>query len=154
MKHIAFVTYNAVGNLSSGWHDRDGRRALVLQNTKGRSWAAQQGPQSPDELAAGAGTVRNEIDALWGQLQNALPNLDHIVVYVGASGSEQAIALASSLPASKVTFVGCDCSYGSKVAAIRRSGLTEARWVWCECGGHWTMGRLFESFMAGELLAA
>ena len=41
------------------------------------------------------------------------------------------------------------------VFGLGRSGLTAARWVWCECGGHRTMERLFQRYMAtGELLAA
>ncbi len=144
MKNIAFVTYNTVGNsISSGWHDgSDGRRALVLQNTTGARWAVAPGS------GIHADRVESTIDNLWGQLHEALPDLDQLVVYVGDSGSERAIELAGKLPSSKVTFVGCGCNGYAKRCKAQAAGLAEARWLTCECGGHGTMGRLFQRFMA------
>lgn len=144
---VAFVTYNAVGDgLSSGWHGSPGRRALVLQNTRG------EGTRSTGPI--GAAARREQSSILWGQLQEALPELDHVVVYVGTEGSERAIALAAQLPADKVTFVGCDCGLVIKTALIAAAGLIDAQLVLCECGGHRTMRRLYDSFMeTGELLA-
>lgn len=157
MQSVAFVTYNTVGdNLSSGWHASNGRRAFLLQNTKGQRWAARSNPDVP----AGdtrteketADRVADEISILWGELQTALPELDHVVVYVGARGSERAIALAVQLPASKVTFVGCECGLFQKEVLIRAAGMAEWRLVLCECGGHQTMERLFQRFMeTGDL---
>lgn len=143
-KTVAFVTYNTVGDgLSSGWHNGpDGRRALVLQNTTGAQWAV-----SPPGYGIHADRVESMIDILWKQLQEALPGLDQLVVYVGDHGSERAIKLASSLPSSKVTFVGCSCNGYAKRSRARSAGLTEARWMNCECGGHGTMKRLFQRFM-------
>ena len=162
MKHVAFLTYNTVGKqLSSGWHDGpDGRRALLIQNSKGHRFAVDSiiGDRAdpPPGYARSDGqyvdTVRGEIDILWGQLQQALSELDHVVVYVGSSGSEQAIALAAHLPATKVTFVGCDCGDLKKELLIQSAGLNEAGRVPCECGGCQTMERLFTRFMeTGEL---
>ncbi len=156
MNSVAFVTYNSVGdNLSSGWHDRDGRRAFVLQNSRGERWAVDKFYQAdPDgyKRSEHADHVRDEIGMLWGKLQDALLDLDHVVVYVGSRGSERAIALAAQLPSSKVTFVGCDCGILQKEAMIQAAGLHEAGRVLCECGGHRTMKRLFERFIAtGEL---
>ena len=155
MRTAAFVTYNTLGDrfLSSGWHDREDRRALVLQNTRGRSWAADQAiAKSSGQYDQECDTVRSEISDLWGQLQEHLHELDIIVIYVGSNGSEHAIALAANLPASKVIFVSCDCNLSAKRNAVQRTGLTEARWIDCECGGHQTMGRLYNVFMRGELL--
>jgi len=155
---VAFVTYNSVGrNLSSGWHGTPDRRALVLQNTKGEAWAVN--PDNPLRSADGDyGPSRarrtEEIDRLWGQLQEHLPELDHLVVYVGTGGSDRAVELASQLPASKVTFVGCDCNMGHKVQLLRRYGFSNDQTVMSECGGIQTMGELFESFMVSGTVPA
>lgn len=157
MQSVAFVTYNTVGdNLSSGWHASNGRRAFVLQNTKGQRWGARIDPDVPAgdlrQTKECADRVADEIGSLWRELQRALPELDHIVVYVGSRGSERAIALAAQLPASKVTFVGCECGLFQKEVLIRAAGMAEWRLVLCECGGHRTMERLFQRFMnTGEL---
>lgn len=149
MTSAAFVTYNAVGdNLSSGWHDRNDRRAFVLQRTNGDGRRSAGSPLEPDAR-------RDEIGILWRELQKALPELEHVVVYVGSRGSERAIALAAQLPASQVTFVGCDCGLPEKEIMIQLAGLADAGRVLCECGGHRTMERLFERFMeSGELRPA
>lgn len=157
MNNAAFVTYNTVGEkLSSGWHSGpSGRRALVLQNSRGEEWGAVDPARytyAPGEGNELQNRRVEEIGNLWGKLQQALPELDHVVVYVGAGGSQRAVALAAQLPASKVTFVGCDCGFDRKIELARSVGLSEARWVDCECGGHRTMERLYTRFMeTGEL---
>ncbi len=162
MNNVAFLTYNTVGGgLRNGWHDGpDGRRAFVLQNDSGNRWAVEdlfQDPTTiPEGYSRGSKTnvdhVRGKIDGLWGQLQEVLADLDHVVVYVGASGSERAIVLAAQLPASKVTFVGCDCNLPVKELLIQSAGLAEAERMLCECGGRQTMRKLFSNFLAsGEL---
>lgn len=152
IKTVAFVTYNTVGgSLASGWHEgRCGRKAFVLQNSKGETWAAA----NPDSYTRAPGegatyTERREavIHSLWGQLREVLPEIDMVVVYVGASGSECAIALAAKLPASRVTIVTCGCSLCAKQQIIADHGLSKAQWVYCECGGHESMRRLYETFM-------
>jgi hypothetical protein len=147
-----FVTYNTVGEgLASGWHDGpSGRRALVLQNSKGEAWGAADPATYDYTPSEGDGLVARrdaEIRNLWGQLREALPELDHLVVYVGANGSQRAIAMAAVLPATKVTLVGCDCGIRLKTDLARSHGLAKAAWVDCECGGHRTMRKLFEAFM-------
>lgn len=168
MRTCAFVTYNTVGEgLSSGWHEGlAGRRAFVLQNTRGEHQAATSDPFS-DFLTSTFGSesdrraVRSrrlsrrgeEIDKLWGQLQEVLSDLDHFVVYVGAAGSERAISLAGALPEQKITFVACDCSLPFKERLIRDAGLINAGRVLSECGGHETMRKLYDNFLqGGELL--
>lgn len=159
MKQIAFVTYNTVGeNLSSGWHTANGRRALVLQNSKGQRWSVDRNNLPPDdgsEYGVPGKLRRTEIEALWTELQKSLPELDHVVIYLGVRGSERAIELASILPASKVTLVLCGCSFFAKKMLILEAGLIDARQIDCQCGGHQTMRELFDSFMrSGELAAA
>lgn len=156
MNNVAFVTYNSVGDgLASGWHGSNGRRALVLQNGSGERWAVDsfyRAEGADYSRSDHAGHVAGEIDRLWGELRQSLSDIDHIVVYVGSNGSEHAIALAAQLPSSKVTFVGCGCGLPYKEAMIQTAGLAEAGRVLCECGGHRTMGMLFEHFMeSGEL---
>jgi hypothetical protein len=159
VKAIAFVTYNTVGDdLSSGWHDSGDRRAFVIQNSRGWAWGARENrdvPTGNSRLESGCvNRVRDEIGNLWGQLQTALPELDHVVVYVGSQGSERAIALAAQLPTDKVTFVGCDCGLAIKAALIVAAGFDPSKLVLCECGGRRTMRRLYNSYMeTGELLA-
>jgi len=158
MNSCAFVTYNTVGDgLSNGWHESNGRRAFLLQNSRGQRWGARREPDTPSGDNRGtdefADRVRDEIGNLWSELQEALLGIDHVVVYVGSRGSERAIALAAQLPASKVTFVGCDCGLSYKEVLVQAAGLGEARRLLCECGGHRTMEELFERFMAtGALL--
>lgn len=154
LKNVAFLTYNSVGEgLGNGWHASNGRRALVLQNTKGARWLADQGPLDPDGHATETGRVRDEISSLWDELQKGIADLDHVVVYVGSDGSEQAIALAAKLPEDKVTLVACGCGLFQKKVLARALGLPNPRWVRSECGGHRTMKSLYECFMeTGELL--
>ncbi len=151
MKTCAFVTYNQLGegNISSGWHEKNGRRALVLQNTKGRG--ALRGPDSKGGI--GRDARLEQIELHWAELAKALPELDHVVVYVGTSGSERAIELvAEHLPASKVTFVGCDCGLPIKELMIQSSGLNDAQRYLCGCGGHRAMEHFFKGFMEkGEI---
>ena len=140
MQTAAFLTYNKIGqdsNLQDGWHESNGRRAFVLQNTKGDGSYRNGGP-------IGTERRREEAGLLWAKVREVLPQLDHVVVYVGTGGSEQAITLAAQLPASKVTFVACDCNLFHKEMLIQQSGLSEAGRVLCECGGHRAMEVLDE----------
>ncbi len=148
MERVAFLTYNTVvDGLANGWQGSNGHRALVLQNTNGEG-ARKGGP-------IGAAKRGEQIDALWEELLQQLTDLDHVVVYVGTRGSERAIAYAALLPASKVTFVLCDCGLPFKEDLIQMAGLTDARRMPCECGGHRTMKTLYERFLeTGELQPA
>ena len=141
MKSVAFVTYNAVGNNTpNGWMDGlDGRRAFVLQNTKGEG--------SLKGKPIGEQNRREQLEQFWKELQLVLPELDQIVVYVGVAGSERAFALASELPPSKITFVSCTCSIREKERMLEEGGLTDVGRVICECGGHHTLAKMFDQFM-------
>jgi hypothetical protein len=145
MKTAAFITYNVMdGNIASGWHEAGERRSLVLQNTRRNgSWGNPIGVAARSEQSL----------TLWGQLQNALPEIDHVVVYVGANGSENAIALSAQLPADKVTYVMCSCEWHAKTTLVRRAGMSASRVIDCACGGHRAMRRLYDSFMkTGKIL--
>lgn len=164
MRKVGFVTYNTVGDeVADGWHKVGKRQAYVLQNSKGESFAVdslgykeefKRGEYSRVDSKYANG-VRDEIGNLWRKLQEVAKDLDHIVVYVGSAGSECAIALAAQLPASKVTFVGCDCGLHIKEALIQAAGMNDAQKVLCECGGRRTMKVIFDHFLkTGMLLPA
>ncbi|OGL74150.1 hypothetical protein A3E39_04185 [Candidatus Uhrbacteria bacterium RIFCSPHIGHO2_12_FULL_60_25] len=149
MENIAIITYNCISRTTSfpsGWHERNGRKALLLQNTKGEgSW--QDGQIDADRR-------REQVRTLWDELRAELPKLDHVVVYVGANGSQSAIALAAQLSPAKVTFVGCDCGLLEKEVLVRAAGMGDARRLLCECGGHVTLERMFHRFLeSGELIS-
>lgn len=88
------------------------------------------------------------ITSIWSELEKVLPELDHLVVYLGTNGSEKAIELAAQhVPAEKVTFVGCDCNLSHKEMMIQRAGLQNCGRLLCECGGHDTMKALYRVYM-------
>lgn len=168
MKKVGFITYNSVGDgVADGWHKAGNRQAYVLQNDKGENWAVE-GLNGLDAInteqlnnkysrsdSKYVNCVRDEINNIWGKLQEVVKDLDHLVVYVGSAGSERAIALAAQLPASKVTFVGCDCGLPVKEAMILAAGMNDAQRVLCECGGRRTMKVIFDHFLkTGTLLPA
>ncbi len=166
MRSVAFVTYNTVGEgLSSGWHNREGRRALVLQNTKGQRLASTTDPKEdnrvfdtgtdPEVQAVARRRAENrmeQVELLWRELEKELPMLDHAVIYLSTNGSQRAIELAQGLDPKKLTFVTCDCGFAIKQAMVLGAGLVESGRVMCECGGHETMGMLFEIFMSSGVL--
>jgi hypothetical protein len=149
MAKTAFITYNAVGEdaYPSGWLTTpQGNAALVLQGTKGRKY--EDGPMTRSDGTRDVEGVQDEVEKAWQFLEKHLPELDHVVVYVGARGSENAISHAARLPAHKVTLVMCDCSLDAKDELIERAGLTEAHVIICGCGGHAVMQELLEEFLA------
>ncbi len=156
----AFVTYNSIGdgNLSSGWHERNGNHALLLQNTKGFAWAFHENTgdvRTIEDLPEGyfrsdtphVGVVTEQIEQLWEQLVREIDTLDFLVIYVGSTGSKRFIELAKELPAEKITFVACDCDLVNKTNKIFGAGLQGAGRLLCECGGNKTMGELLHKFL-------
>ncbi len=146
---VAFITYNTLDGITTGWHEREGRRAFVMQNTKGRG-AIREGNRTMTvaELSA-------EIERQWGELQKHLPEIDHAYVYVGAEGSERAIELASKLKPEQVTFIGCRCGLAHKEALVQAAGMDRSRRILCECGGHSTMFAMIVSYLrTGEAVRA
>ena len=141
LTQVGFLTYNTLENISSGWHEKNGHKALVLQNTKGN------GSRRVGQRDMSTQKVRDEIKQMWAEFNRNIKDLDHVVVYVGDRGSEQAIVLAAQLPAEKVTFIGCTCGLPIKEAMIQMCGLVDANRILCECGGHYTMEALIQSFL-------
>lgn len=182
MAKAAFITYNTVGDagtIQTGWHERNGNIAFVGQNSKGLAWGASVTGRPPiwsahpedlivlefgsdqekdrvnKELRQTGEKRKETISDLYSQLTDVLPQMDHVVVYLGAGGSEKAIDLVSHLPLEKLTFVSCNCAFERKLEAVKRFGLENTRVVTCKCGGHETMHELYKSFMqTGNPLAA
>lgn len=153
MAVIGFMTYNSIDGVFSGVHHHRGNTAIVLSNTRGHTWAVKEltGEERPNDYRRSdtqySTCVRSEIDVLFEQLSDKLSELDHLVVYVGSAGSERAIELARRVPATKLTFVGCDCGLDHKTQLLRENGLWDARRILCECGGRRTMKSLYQHFM-------
>ena len=147
MNKIGFITYNSLPGLENGWiKSLDGSRsALIVQDTNGRG-SLQDGQRTRTEEE-----IRREITKSWESLEASLPELDHVVIYVGSNGSEDAIERAAKkVPTRKLTFVGCGCGIEKKEALIQSAGLGGARRILCECGGHRTMAALVRSFLEGS----
>ena len=157
MPRIAFLTYNSVGDppVRDGWHENADRKALVLQNTRGHRWAVIEsaGPTRPDgydrDDSQHVGAVTSQIDTLWAELVRDIEIFDHIVIYVGATGSQRFIELARGIDPERLTFVGCRCDIELKMAAVERAGLSGAMRLPCECGGRRTLGGMLESYLHG-----
>ena len=145
-KH-GFLTYNTVGNpqaFANGWHRDGDREVFVASHPKGKTWGAGVGTLHETARIA-SGVVAQTFE----KIEDILEELDRLYVYVGDSGSEGAVALASRLPAHKVTFVICDCNLGTKWATVRSQGLCGSGEILCECGGHRTLERLARQFLQG-----
>ena len=148
---VAFLTYNTVGDpgeVANGWHERNGRRALVLQGPTNQ-WHLMRliagstvGSSSKVDLA-----VAGQIDNLWDSLLKALPELDHVVIYVGIGGANRAIELAAQLPPEKVTFLFCSCGRNSKIALMNEKVPGARLMETTFCGGCMQMLGLFTSFL-------
>ena len=154
MRSIAFVSYNPIGDTpESGWQEKEGRRALVLQNSKGHPWEMDKlSAQVEWRFGSGNPYVKAEIDELWAALIKVLPELDQVVIYLGAGGSEHAVELASHISPEKITFVACNCDIHEKRTLIDHFALGSVNQIKCECGGKRTMGELLSRFLVtGQL---
>jgi|SRR3989338_4532902 len=139
--NVAFVTYNSLDGFPNGPIERNRRTALIVQDTNGRgSLSEGKRTRTKDEIKA-------VIEGQWNTLESALPNLDRLVVYVGAGGSGRAIELAAKLPPEKLTLIGCSCGIEEKEAMVQKAGLGGVDRRLCECGGHRTMIAMINVFL-------
>jgi len=137
---VAMISYNAfISGEGNGWKQRGENHVLLLQNENGESWGVNQ-------LGGGAAECRDQVTSLWEQLSKELPTLDKVIFYVGSSGAERAIELASDhgLTPDRAVFVFCDCNMQSKQGVIHDRGFADASIMMCECGGHSTMSRIYD----------
>jgi hypothetical protein len=137
----AFLSYNSINGFEAGWQERGEHKALVIPCSHGSSAAPYRRSQAQSD------DVTREVNKLWQKLREHISELDLIVVYVGADGSENAIELASELPSEKVIFVLCDCRMATKMHLLDVSGHKDTRRIMCECRGRETMGELCERFL-------
>ncbi len=166
MAKALFLTYNTVGDGSyPKVTERNGHSALIVQHPRGQRWGASvQGRDPVGERQtledARDGAERREmldIEKMRVNLVNdlyagafdpkAIDEVDFIVIYVGAGGSEGAIELAATLPKEKVRFLFCDCNLGAKHRCIVENGLEEVPFLVCECGGRASMAGILEAFL-------
>jgi hypothetical protein len=159
MQTAAFVTYNNVRDpqtkqpVESGWHDKDERRALVLQSTNSNTFAEActrllMGLYTPRVIDATIDTTSQRIDQLWPVLTEVINTLEHVVIYVGVNGTEHAIKMASQLPIEKLVFLMCDCDIPWKRGLLADVGLQNAKTIIIrECGGEHSMGKAYRDFL-------
>jgi len=159
MRSAAFVTYNNVFDprldkcVETGWHEQDGRRALVLQSTKSGAFSEAcmrllSGLYTPEVIQATIETTGHRIDEIWSSLAGVVSTVDHVVVYLGVHGTVHAIEMARQLPIDKLVFLMCDCDVPWKQALLAEAGLQGARTIVVrECGGDLSMGRAFRDFL-------
>lgn len=171
--HAVFMSYNAIGQegqYTNGTFEENGRLVTILQHPRGQRWAGTVENLPPiEDVKLLGGLDDREIDQMGRQVEAqrratvatlerelaGVPDtFDFLVVYVGASGSQGAVELASRYQRSKVRFVLCDCDFEAKLADIARAFGVRHPADWnipvlpCECGGHRTMDRLVRDFIA------
>lgn len=172
MKEISkavFLSYNSVGEpgvYTDREIGRNGNRAIIVQFPRGQRWGAKVNGKDPVGQRqtleeAESAEERQEMIAITDRRESlvrdlyagffekaTLDELDYVVIYVGAGGSEGAIQLAAQVDPAKVRFVLCDCNLSEKLSEIARFiKTTEVPYLVCECGGQRTMGMLVESFL-------
>lgn len=146
---IAILTYNQVDGIqTSGWIEKNGRRALVIQGDK--AWGAGQ---APEEYTHGEGDREKRIKArsdtierLWADFAQISADFDQVFIYLGTKGSERAVQLASCLAAERVTFVACTCGLERKEALVQMAGLGACGRIVSSCGGHATLAQILNEF--------
>ena len=136
-KKIAIVTYNRIGNgqYENGVIKTKDKEIYIAQNGHKAKWAASGGNDREKEKTRSmvAATTVRQID---------LKNMDHVYLYVGANGGEEAIRQTRNMPADKITYVMCGCNYGMKERMVRDLGNDGAEIVRCECGGRDTLEKI------------
>jgi len=169
-----FLTYNTVGDagtFANGPVERNGHRAIICQHPKGQRWAtgSEPVPDGVPRCLAEATTEVEKQDMLANEAarEQAIRNLyakvigaqeelpDFVVVYVGAGGSEGAIALAATLPHDRLRFVMCDCNWEGKIALLAQFGCCDgdgAQYMYCGCGGHSAMLRAVNQFLESGIV--
>lgn len=168
MAKALFLTYNTVGDGSYPQEtERNGHTALIVQHPRGQRWGATTNGREPvaqdgrQTLAEARDEAERQEMLSIGEMRESLVNdlyagafnpkaigeVDFIVIYVGAGGSEGAIELAATLPKEKVRFLFCDCNLRGKLQSIAANGLESVPYLVCECGGRGSMAGVLEQFL-------
>ncbi|MSU54566.1 MAG: hypothetical protein EXS48_01865 [Candidatus Staskawiczbacteria bacterium] len=156
---IAMISYNTfvrgqANGLKTG--SEGGNSILLFQNADGKAWGMTQFISSGDREQQWHKEAKVLADPLWEQLKNELPTLDRVVFYVGSTGAERVIELAAEhgLAPECALFVFCDCNMSRKQGVIRERGFSSSKVLYCECGGHSTMARIYQMVLNGDPLPA
>lgn len=143
---VAVITYNCIGDgqYENGVTDAPGIRLFIAQNGHKSKWAAD-----PDygDYESRQETRKHMARAVANMVQ--LADMDHVFIYVGSSGGEEAIRISRDLPAHKVSYVMCGCNWGHKLSLIRDTGNVGARIIKCQCGGRYTLASIVKRLLAG-----
>jgi hypothetical protein len=143
LRKIAIVTYNRIGSgqYENGVITGKNVQVFIAQNGHRSKWAVH--PDSDNEQGAEtrARMSRNVLR------QVELADMDRVYVYVGSNGGEEMILQTRDLPAEKVTYVMCDCSWGHKKGLIKKFGHEESGIIECECGGQITLEDLLKDLL-------
>ena len=152
---IAMISYNTfVSGQENGWTVGEQGSVLLLQNSDGRVWGTSQSKplNNPNRNEEWHGETRAIVDPLWELLEKELPTIDKVVFYVGSTGAERVIELAAKhgLDPQRAIFVFCNCNYSVKNGLVKSRGFSCSKVMGCECGGHATMNRIYQNFLAGR----
>jgi hypothetical protein len=148
MEKVAIVTYNRIGReygnqeYKNGVMKGENKEIHIFQNERGTfaEWRSEGSPMGETMARAARADAARGVT---GKLK--LEELDRIYLYVGASGGEKAIEQTRDLPASKITYVMCDCDIRHKRNLIKVIGNADARVIRSECGGNYTLERILNT---------
>ena len=145
IKKVAVVTYNRIGDgeFDNGIIERDHIQVFIAQNGHRSKWAATPGGYEGSE---GREETRVRMAQRVAKEFN-LKDMDHVYVYVGTSGGEEAIKQTQDISASKITYVLCDCNWGRKKDLIQNIGNGDAEVIECECGGCHTLAQVVKQLL-------
>ena len=143
VEKIAFVTYNRIGEgqHNNGVFNINGREIYIAQSGHKSEWIADMNcsfDRAEETRKWGAKSVTRRHD---------LGDMDHVFLYVGSDGGEEAIKQTRDISADKITYVLCRCNLDSKKQMINDFGNADAKIVESYCGGHDTMKSLLDKYL-------
>jgi len=140
---IAIITYNRIGEggYRNGRFVCDDKEIFIAQNGHRSKWAAGGGSDEEKRKtrSRAAASVAKQV---------TLSDMNHIYLYVGATGGEEAIRQTAGILAEKITYVMCNCSSEKKRRMIKEFGNKDAKIVWCECGGRKTLAQIIKQLIS------
>ena len=145
IEQIAIITYNCIGNkqtYDNGWMEMPGKKALLMQN----GHRTERAVPSSSDYATAERIRKNTIEYLLQGIKPILSQFNHVYLYVGAHGAEEAIVMTKDIPSDKITYVLCSCNSAEKKALIKEIGNKSAEIMSCECGGNYTLEKILKEF--------
>ena len=142
-KTTVLISYNPISGFSSGWHAR--KRIFVCASDTGFGQDVGNGKDNYSR----AGSVMHRISGQFYRGSVPTERIKRYYVYAGLAAMRQAINMAKSLRSESqapVTVVACDCNAREKRDLLEGTGIDI---MWCECGGHKTLGRIAEAAIMG-----